>query len=206
MNKMVKVDESQVSNGAEETLAASVPYVIRVELEGTVPIIFHRYNCDSVEAKSKAAKGSAAKKTDDIESYVYRNDKREICIPGRYVIGSIVNAAKYKQDPRSPRKSAMDLFKAGVVALTELASLGSQKWDYEDRQPVQVQRSRIARVRPAMKPGWKASFDLMVHLPEYIPPVLLRQVLDDAGRLVGIADFRPTYGRFVVRAWAPAIK
>jgi hypothetical protein len=32
--------------------------------------------------------------------------------------------------------------------------------------------------------------------PEYIDPALLREVIATAGRLVGVGDFRPTYGRF----------
>lgn len=34
--------------------------------------------------------------------------------------------------------------------------------------------------------------------PEYISPSTLNQVICMAGRLVAMADFRPTYGRFVV--------
>jgi hypothetical protein len=29
----------------------------------------------------------------------------------------------------------------------------------------------------------------------------LHQVLGDAGRLVGVGDFRPTYGRFAINKW-----
>ena len=39
----------------------------------------------------------------------------------------------------------------------------------------------------------------MVNLPEYIPPDALQDVLVNAGRLIGLADFRPTYGRFAVQ-------
>jgi hypothetical protein len=35
-------------------------------------------------SKSAAAKGSRAKKTDNIETFVYRNDDGELCIPGEY--------------------------------------------------------------------------------------------------------------------------
>lgn len=38
----------------------------------------------------------------------------------------------------------------------------------------------------------------MVNLPEYISPELLHALLTDAGRLIGVGDFRPTYGRFRV--------
>ena len=39
---------------------------------------------------------------------------------------------------------------------------------------------------------------MQVQTPEYIPPQFLHSVLIDAGRLVGIGDFRPSFGRFNV--------
>lgn len=191
----------EVTNGALATIDTSRPYIVRSELVGTAEIIFHRWNCEAVDAKSKAAKGSKAKKSDDIESYVYRNDADELCVPGEYVRQAIINAAKFRQDPRSPRKSAMDLFKAGVITLTPLASLGVTEWDFEHRCRVQVQRNGVTRCRPAMKTGWAIEVDLMVNLPEYIAPDALHDVLVNAGRLIGIGDFRPTYGRFAIRAF-----
>ena len=117
---------------------------------------------------------------------------------GEYLRQSIIHAAKFRQDPRSPRKSAMDLFKAGIVALTPLASLGSEKWDYEHKCRVTVQRNGITRTRPAFKVGWQAQFELLCNTPEYIAPHVLHEVITNAGRLIGLADFRPTYGRFLV--------
>lgn len=160
--------------------------------------MFHRWNCESVASKAAAKKGSAEKKSDDVESYVYRNEKGEICIPGEYLRGAIIAAAKFQQDPRSPRKSAMDLFKASIVSLTELSSLGCKNWDYLDKRRVVIQRNGITRSRPAMKEGWKASFILMCNLPEYIDEQLLNSTIQAAGKLIGLADFRPSYGRFNV--------
>ena len=187
-----------VTNGAAITIADGQPYLVRARLVGTSDLLFHRWNVEGVEAKAKAAKGSKAKKSDDLESYVYRNDLGELCVPGEYVRQAIINAAKYRQDPRSPRKSAMDLFKAGVIALTPLASLGVTVWDYEHRCRVAVQRNGITRCRPAMKQSWTIEVDFLVNLPEYIPPDALHDVTVNAGRLIGIGDFRPTYGRFAV--------
>jgi hypothetical protein len=187
-----------VTNGAKAHIDLSAPYLVRVELCGIADLLFHRWNVEAVEAKGKAAKGSKAKKTDDIESYVYRMDDGQLALPGEYLRGAIVNAAKFRQDPRSPRKSAADLYKAGVISLTPLASLGTDAWDYEHRGRVMVQRNGVTRCRPAMKAGWRASFDLIVNLPEYIPADALQDVIVNAGRLVGVGDFRPTYGRFSV--------
>lgn len=190
-----------VSNLAEFAIVASEPYRVNLTVEGTAPILFHRWSCEAVEAKSKAAKGSAAKKSDDVESYVYRCDDGTIGIPGEYLRGAIAGpngAAKFRQDPRSARKSALDLYKAGVVSLTLCASLGKKEWDYLDQRRVTVQRAGITRMRPAFLAGWRASFELQVLLPEYIPPMDLLDVVTRAGQLVGLADFRPTYGRFAV--------
>jgi hypothetical protein len=194
MNKVVKL--SEVTNGAEEIISASMPYQASVTVSGAADFLFHRWNNEAVEAKSKAAKGSKAKKTDDIESFVYRDDDGNLAIPGEYLRMAIIGAAKFRQDPRSPRKSAMDLFKAAVISITPLASLGTKEWDYEDRRRVVIQRSAITRTRPAMKAGWKAVFDLQVNIPEYVDPNVLRETIEVAGRLIGLGDFRPTFGRF----------
>src|SRR5512134_533370 len=108
------------TNGAAAIIAQGEPYVVSVAIEGVADILLHRWNPEAVEEKARAAKGSAAKKSDDLESYVYRTETGEIAIPGEYLRQSIIAAAKFRQDPRSPRKSAMDLYKAGVIALTPL--------------------------------------------------------------------------------------
>lgn len=205
-----------VSNAGAETVVADAPYRATVGIIGDAALLFHRWQSDAVEAKGRAAKGSTAKRTDDVESYVWRDDNGHLCLPGEYLRGSLIDprngAAKYQQDPRSPRKSALDLFRAGVVALTDMAALvradGSKatEWDYVDRRRATVQRQGITRERPALAAGWSAELDLMVLLPQYIDARLLHRTLVDAGRLVGVGDFRPTFGRFSVASFrvAPA--
>lgn len=197
-NRLTSIGGESPTNGAENGIEMTMPYRVEVAIEGTAPILFHRWNVESVESKSKAKKGSVEKKTDDVESYVYRNEKGEISIPGEYLRGAIVGAAKFQQDPRSPRKSAADLHKAAIISLTPLASLGAKDWDYLDRRRVLIQRNAITRSRPAMHEGWKATFILLVTLPEYVSPQMLNTTIQMAGKLIGLADFRPSFGRFNV--------
>jgi hypothetical protein len=187
-----------VSNDAEETVAATEPFTVTVTIRGSAAILFHRWSNESVAAKAAAAKNSRAKKTDDMASYVYRCDNGNLGLPGEYLRQSIIGAARFRQDPRSPRKSAMDLFKAGVVSITEVADLGVKEPDYVDRRRVLIQRNAITRERPALREGWTATIDLMVLVPEYIDRTTLLEVIGVAGRLIGVGDFRPTYGRFAV--------
>lgn len=194
-------EKSEVTNGAASAIAMTEPYRVEFRLVGTADLLFHRWNCEEVDEKSKAAKNSAAKKTDNLENYVYRTDDGELALPGEYVRQSIVHAAKFRQDPRSPRKSASDLYKAGVVSLTQLASLGQKAWDYEDRRRVVIQRAGVNRTRPAMKAGWNCRFEFLVNTPEYIAESDLLDVLTRAGQLIGVGDFRPTFGRFQVTSF-----
>jgi hypothetical protein len=193
-SKVVAIKEP--TNGGREVIDLSQPYAVAVTIQGSADFLFHRWNAEAVDEKAKAAKNSAAKKTDDIESYVYRMESGELAIPGEYLRGSIINAAKFRQDPRSPRKSAMDLFKAAVVVTTPLSGLGVSSWDYLDKRRVMIQRQGVNRVRPALRTGWKCTFDLMIVLPEYVDRNALRETIESAGRLIGIGDFRPTFGRF----------
>lgn len=184
------------SNDGAEIIQYAEPARVSVTLEGSSALLFHRWSVESVAEKASAAKNSRAKKTDDVESYVWRNDAGELCIPGEYVRASVIQAARFRQDPRSPRKSAMDLFKAAIVSNTELASVGKAEWDYLDARRVTVQRNGITRMRPALLAGWKAAFEFEILLSEYVQPRDLLETLTLAGRVIGIGDFRPTYGRF----------
>jgi hypothetical protein len=188
------------SNGAKETIEIAQPYRVLVTLEGSAAILLHGWNNESVEAKAKSAKNSRAKKSDNLESYIYRDQDGSLALPGTYLHGALINAAKYVQDPRSPRKSGCDLVRAAIVPLDDLAAFHGPLtvWDYVDRRRVTIQRNAITRERPALRAGWRITFELMVLVPEYVDTVLLRRLLTDAGRLVGIGDFRPTYGRFDV--------
>ncbi len=208
-SRLTSIGGETPTNGAALAVSYGVPYVAAVTIVGTADLLFHRWNCESIDEKSKASKGSKAKKSDDVESYVFRSSDSKICLPGEYLRQAIIHAAKYKQDPRSPRKSAMDLFKAALVSLTPLAPIlvGSSPaptkvWDYLHRCRVTIQRNGITRERPAMREGWSCKVDLLVNLPEYIGPALLHEVLTSAGKLIGVGDFRPTYGRFRITSFA----
>jgi hypothetical protein len=196
------------TNGDTAELSSEAPYIVEVTVEGTSPLLFHRWQDGAVAEKAAAAKGSKAKKTDNVESYVWRDTEGRMCLPGIYLIGSLVDprngAAKYRQDPRSPRKSALDLYRAGVVPLTDLAPITkvsdevATTWDYLDSRRVTVQRSGVTRIRPAFLAGWRATIELSVLTPEYIRPAELLDCLVMAGRLVGVGDFRPMFGRYSV--------
>jgi len=195
-----------VSNGAEKIIDATRPMVVEVDCVGVVQLLQHAWNIEAIDAKAKAAKGSDAKKTDDIESYLHRDpDTGFIGIPGINLVAAMRDAGRYMQDPRSPRKSAMDLVKSGVMALDPIAPFLDENgepnkttYDFEHRARVVVQRSGVTRTRPGFNAGWRCRFRIMITTPEYLNMPVVTKLINDAGRLFGFCDFRPTYGRFTV--------
>lgn len=200
VNRLAGLDEKQTGNGGQEDIDITKPYRAIITVVGTAPILFHRWDVEAVAEKGKAAKGSKSKKTDNVESYVYRNGDGYIGVPGVNFAASLQEAGRYESDPRSPRKSLRDLIKASVIPLDAVALFEPKRkaWDYEDRCRAPVQRQGITRIRPALKEGWKISFVVMVTLPQYVSPELLNKLANSAGLIAGLCDHRPTYGRFTV--------
>jgi hypothetical protein len=62
---------------------------------------------------------------------------------------------------------------------------------------VKVQRAAVARSRLLIAPGWELAFTMEVQ-DEQLRPDVLETILQEAGRAVGIGDYRPRYGRFDV--------
>ena len=178
------------------------PFTVEAVIQGVSPILFHRWDCAAVEAKAKSKKNSKEKKTDNLESYVYRCEDGTLGLPGINLHMAMVNAAKSKSDPRSPRKSAADLTKAILLVTPTIASFGKNTWDFEDQRRVTVQRQGITRVRPAMKEGWTLRFFITVLDSSYMDEAFLHDLLSSAGRYVGVGDFRPQFGRFNVVEFA----
>jgi len=72
------------TNGAVKIITNTMPYVVRVQLEGICDLLFHRWNCEFVDENAKSSNGSRSKKTDDIENFVYRDPNGFISIPSEH--------------------------------------------------------------------------------------------------------------------------
>ena len=171
------------SDGAEAALELARPYAVSVTLVGTAPLLFHRWQDADVAAKATAAKGSRAKKTDNVGELRLAGQRRtssacpvSTCAhasPDRTARPSIGRTRGHRGSQR------LDLFKASIVALTDLAPITrvtgdvARTWDYVDSRRAVVQRAGITRMRPAFFSGWSATVILQVLQPPYVPPELL---------------------------------
>jgi len=198
---LVNLNDEVNGKGDAQSGIEHPPFMVEVVIRGVAPILFHRWDCAAIDAKAKAKKNSKEKKSDNLESYVYRCDDGTLGFPGINFHMAMVNAAKSKADPRSPRKSAADLCKAVLLVTPTISSFGTDKWDFEDQRRVMVQRNGVTRVRPAMSEGWTLTFRITVLDSSYIDRDFLHDLVNSAGRYVGLGDFRPQFGRFQIDAF-----
>ena len=199
--------ERSPSNGGKKVVENAKPYAVEITIVGKKPLMLHAWNVEAIEEKGAAAKGSKSKKSDDVESFVVRNEDGVICIPASYMLGAITDTAKSFSDPRSPRKSLRDMMKAALAIEPELIPLaGNPKtWDYIDKRRVRVQTSAVTRSRPCFKEGWSVTFIAQIGVPEFVPQDKFHEVIEMTGKVNGLAELRPSYGRFHVTRWEPRI-
>jgi hypothetical protein len=200
MATAITVNENHAESAKD---SITKPYRAKIVLEGRKSILFHGYNCDAVAAKAAATKGSAEKKIDNPEDFVYRTRDGHLGLNSIMLIQCLATAAKSFPDPRSSRKSAYDLFRAGITIDDEVVPFDGKlkTWDFLDRQRVGVNHSAVTRVRPALLAGWRMTMYIDVGAPQYITPSLLQDVLTDAGKFCGLADYRPVFGTFHVASF-----
>lgn len=133
------------------------------------------------------------------EGGMYVDEKGEPAVPVDWILAVLLGGAKKsKQGP---------LAKAGIFAGLDsffpLAYPGPRKIEalwadgrFCDYRGVAVGQAKVMRARPVF-PGWALTFKVDYD-PETIEGEMIEQALSKAGQLLGMGDYRPRYGRFIV--------
>lgn len=170
---------------------------VTIEITGSSPLLMHRYPLVEIEGLNKMTPEQQA------EHAAYRDEKtKELFVPGVNLQQSLVEAAAYS---KGKGRASLQKIAAACLFVSETQIALGQKEFAIDSRPVVIAatRGRIVRHRPRID-AWKFSFTL-----EYDEVLLsakqVRGIVDDAGRRVGLLDFRPAkkgpFGRFVVTSW-----
>jgi hypothetical protein len=180
-----------------------------IHIKGTTPTIMHNSRlANPVDPVTQAIKEISGKRkktdTDLIEMSrleflggLYLNEDHEPCWPGENIEAMLIEAAKKDKLGRA--------FRAGLLSngLWPLEYVGPKNPDelwknrnFVDVRPVRVQSSRIMRTRPIFR-EWQLNFEIQF-LPELISKKSIVQAIEVAGFGVGLSDFRPKYGKFIV--------
>lgn len=179
-------------------------YRIAATLEGVAPILFNRWT-DSATAGIRTGvtggKRSESDRSAEALEKVYRNEAGDLIVPGWNVKRCLLDGCKRAGLKEGRASMAPYLF--ATVFVDGDPSFGVQEPDYVDekagRRPARTGGAVLIQ-RPALKSGWKLPVAFNV-VDDRRNPDAIRRSLEEAGLMIGLCDFRPEYGRFIVREW-----
>lgn len=184
---------------------------IRIRLDGITPLICNKFTDEAAMKASNGSRGSSAAgdrgtPLEIAESKLYIGLNGKPMIPQPNILRCLVDGGRFHKNGRSQitTKESSMLYACLDIQGAEVPLLHKQPWKVDCRAVViPATKGRILAHRP-MFDDW--SLEFTIDLDEtMVSPKLLRQIIDDAGKRIGLGDFRPArkgpYGKFCVVKW-----
>jgi hypothetical protein len=182
---------------------------IMFKIKGLSPLMLHNGQlADPLNPYTKRVKTitSKRKKTDEDyealykiewEGSLYLNSDHRVVFPGQNLEAAMVEGAK-KSKLGEVAKAAILCDSEPLIEYDGPKDLAKLKADlrFRDVRGTRVQNGRVMRCRPIFVP-WGLSFTLE-YLPDMLNESQVVDILATVGRIIGIGDFTPKYGRFTV--------
>ena len=173
-------------------------YEVDVSIKGVSPLLQHRFPEDDPKTIKKSSKRTGNPDySKESEISLYKLPNGTIYQPATHIEGCLKKASVNFQIAGKRRKTYKDLVLSAVFVKPDAIPHKNQKW-VSDERPVIVPstRGRIIRSRPRFD-NWNLDFTIQI-TDSQLPFEVLKEILDYAGNSVGIGDFRPRFGRFIV--------
>jgi len=177
---------------------------IEVGIVGISPLLMHRFSEEDKEQVKSGTSSSISNRNgeQDAERAAYRLPTGELYQPADHIERAFVIAAGLH---KIGRRSARSVAGAAVCITPREIPHGTREYVIDARRVViPSTKGAVIRHRPRLD-SWRFSFTLELD-EELIQAKLARKILEDAGKKIGIGDFRPQkggpFGRFLVTAWA----
>lgn len=185
---------------------------IKTKWTGIRPLILHNGQlADPLNQYSRALKevSSKRKKTDadheqmariEFEGGMYWDDKEGVYMPSDCIeaciqagakksrIGKDVAAAVFVQD---------DIVPIQYDGPRTIEGMWKDRDRFVMRKACKVATAKVMRTRPMLPTGWVIEFTLEYD-ENIVNEASLKKAMIDAGALVGLCDWRPRFGRFLV--------
>ena len=176
--------------------------IAKVKIEGTSPLLQHRFSGEGLPS-AKLKKKDEKRITDDVKSFLYQTPNGEIYQPSTHIICTMKKAGARYQIPGQGKLTYKNMIGSGVIiVIPDAIPHLNPEWEVDIRSVI-INRARIMRHRPVFN-EWALKFQLDIEEDE-IDPTVVKEVLEYAGKRVGIGDFRPekggSFGRFHVTEW-----
>ena len=175
--------------------------VIKVQIEGTTPLLFNRFRDVQIEGKSK--KNTGARAESDIEDKLYLIDEK-ICLPAVYLKNCITEASKQFKIIGKGKSTYSKIVASTVDIEPFMIELKSGKYEIFRISAVNpMTKGRMMTERPKFN-KWSAEFEVVINDPA-VPVSVINEILEHAGKYVGVGDWRPEkkgmFGKFMITSF-----
>jgi len=176
----------------------------KIEVKGVSALLYNRFIDAEIDTKSKKRTGGA--KEQNVENKLYLTPEGKPYIPSVYFRNSLIEAGKsFKVVGRG--KSNYSKLAGATIDVCPDAILNDNKWvPFRISAVNPMTKGRMMVTRPMME-KWGCTFEIVLN-DDSIDGSTLKEMLDHAGRYVGIGDWRPAkkgqYGKFMVTSFKEA--
>lgn len=188
---------------------------ISVTIQGITPLLMNRFTEANEVAVSGGTtvsfRGDKGTPREQAEPKRYADSEGRLYIPGPNIFAAIIAAGTFHKAGKSKLTTMKtSLIPAGLMVedvvclLTDANGEPLTEWEVDSRSVVIPSTGgRIMAHRPRVD-AWQTTLTLDVDTTMFSPN-LVRAVVDDAGKKIGLGDYRPArkgpFGRFVVSRW-----
>jgi len=188
---------------------------IEITIQGMAPLLMNRFTeAAEVQVSGGTAvtfRGDKGTPREQAEAKRYADTDGFLYIPGPNIFSCIIAAGTFHKAGKSKLTTMKSsLIPAGLVVDELVCALYDEEdrplkhWEVDSRSVVIPSTGgRIMCHRPRVD-RWRLTFTVEVDTTMFSPG-LVRSVVDDAGRKIGLGDYRPArkgpFGRFVVVNW-----
>ena len=183
----------------------------RVTIKGICPMLMHNGQlADPLNPFSKAMKsvtGKRKKTESDLAEManiewrggLYVDAHQQLILPSRVLEATIAKGASKSKEGKQAlsglfvESNGLLDYRGKGATLDEMCA----DPDFRLTVGVRVGQSRVMRTRPILH-DWSATFDVSASTEVVTDSAAVNRWLRDAGAFVGIGDYRPRYGRFIV--------
>lgn len=175
--------------------------IIKVKIQGTTPLLMNRFRDVQIEGKSKKVTG--ARSESDIEDKLYIQDGK-VCLPSVYLKNCISEAAKQFKIVGKGKSTYSKLVASTVDVSPFMIELDADKYEIFRISAVNpMTKGRMMTERPKFE-KWSAEFEIILN-DEAVPMGVMNEILIQAGKYVGIGDWRPEkkgmFGKFMITSF-----
>ena len=182
---------------------------IKVTINGVTPLICNKFTDKAALAATTGVTSNNAGEPltpqETAEEKLYMH-KKKACIPQPNLLASIIEGGRFH---KIKNRSVTTMQKSMIPSCfdikgTMLPIKTKDGWEVDER-PVRIPATggRILAYRPKFN-DWQLEFDATLDT-DIISVNLMREILDDAGKRIGLGDYRPDrkgpFGKYKVNQW-----